>query len=64
MDQLDQQSLEKRVEELERQMAELRHHSDARSRHPLETFGTVPDDGVTRDAERLGSAYRKRQKKC
>ncbi len=30
----------------------------------LGTFGTMPDDEVSREAERLGRAYRERQPKC
>jgi hypothetical protein len=58
------QTLEKRVEELERKIAEL-------SAQVLElriprkdwprTVGSMPDDEVTREAERLGREYRNQQ---
>ena len=58
------QTLENRVEELERKFSELaaqvldlkRRKKDWRS-----TFGTLEDDEITREAERLGRDYRKQQ---
>jgi len=58
------QTLENRVEELERKFSELaaqvldlkRRKKDWRS-----TFGTLEDDEITREAERLGRDYREQQ---
>lgn len=58
------QMLEKRVEELERQFAELRAQVlDLKQRNKdwRSTVGTLEDDEVTREAERLGREYRKQQ---
>ena len=58
------QTLEKRVEELERKVAEL---SEAILQlRPLKkdwhrTVGCMPDDEITREAARLGREYRKQQ---
>ena len=57
-------TLENRVEKLERKFSELaaqvldlkRRKKDWRS-----TFGTLEDDELTREAERLGREYRKQQ---
>jgi len=58
------QTLERRVEELERKLSELsaqvldlrRRKKDWRS-----TLGTLEDDAIARDAEQLGREYRKQQ---
>jgi hypothetical protein len=58
------QTLEKRVEELERQFSELSEQllnmpqlrKDWRS-----TVGTLEDDDLAREAERLGREYRQQQ---
>ena len=58
------QTLEKRVEELERKIAELSTQV-LELRMPRKdwrlTVGSMPDDEVTREAERLGREYRKQQ---
>jgi prefoldin subunit 5 len=58
------QTLEKRVEELERQFTELRAQVldlTQRKKDWRSTVGTLEDDEVTREAERLGREYRKQQ---
>ncbi len=58
------QMLEKRVEELERQFTELRSQVldlKQRKKDWRSTVGTLEDDEVTREAERLGREYRKQQ---
>ncbi len=58
------QTLEKRVEDLERQVAELSAQVlDLRPRKKdwRLTVGSVEDDEMTREAERLGREYRKQQ---
>ena len=58
------QTIESRVEDLERRYSELaaqvldlkRRKKDWRS-----TFGTLENDDMTREAERLGREYRKQQ---
>jgi hypothetical protein len=58
------QTMEQRVEELERRISELTKqvlnlrpaNKDWRS-----TVGSMPDDEMTREAERLGREYRKQQ---
>ena len=58
--------LQERMRVLEAEVALLKQPADGRP-HPrayLKTFGTMPDNEATRDAERLGRAYRKRQPKC
>ena len=58
------QMLEKRVEELERQFTELRSQVldlKQRKKDWRSTVGTLEDDEVTREAERLGLEYRKQQ---
>lgn len=66
MDQLEQQSLEKRVEELERQMAELRSMSGQSQPHKdwRRRIGKFRDDPGYDEAIRLGRRYRRRQPKC
>ncbi len=58
------QTLEKRVEELEKKIAELSAQV-LDLRPPMKdwrrTVGSMPDDEVTREAERLGREYRKQQ---
>ena len=58
------QTLEERVEELERKIAEL-NTQVLELRMPRKdwrlTVGSMPDDEVTREAERLGRKYRKQQ---
>jgi hypothetical protein len=51
-------ALEKRVEEL------AENHESAAPKRYMKSFGMISDDEVTRDAERLGRAYRRRQPKC
>ncbi len=58
------QTFEKRVEELERKVAELSAQVlDLRpSRKDWHrTIGSLPDDEITREAERLGREYRQQQ---
>ena len=58
------QTLEKRVEELEKKVAEL--SAEVLRLRPIKkdwrrTVGCMPDDEITREAERLGREYRKQQ---
>jgi hypothetical protein len=58
------QTLEKRVDELEKKMAEL--SAEVLELRPLKrdwraTVGSLPDDELTREAERLGREYRQQQ---
>jgi len=58
------QTLEKRVEELERKLAES--SEEILQLRPLKkdwrrTVGCMPDDEITREAARLGREYRKQQ---
>jgi len=58
------QTLEKRVECLEKEFSELRAQIlDLRQRKKdwHSTVGTLEDDEITRDAERLGREYRQQQ---
>jgi hypothetical protein len=58
------QTLEKRVEELERKVAELSARAlDLRPSHKdwRRTVGSVTDDEMAREAERLGREYRQQQ---
>ena len=58
------QTLEKRVDELEKKYAELSAKVlDLRSREKdwRRTVGSLPDDELTQEAERLGREYRKQQ---
>ena len=58
------QTLEKRVEELEREFSDLRAQMlDLRRRKQnwRSTVGTLENDEMTREAERLGREYRKEQ---
>ena len=57
-------TLEQRVEELEKKVAEL--SAQVLSLRPLKkdwrrTVGSMEDDEITRDAERLGREYRQQQ---
>jgi hypothetical protein len=57
-----------RVADLEREVASLKRivalFVKDSNRKMLGTFGSIPDDEVSRDAERLGREYRERQPKC
>lgn len=58
------QTLEKRVEELEKKVAEL--STQVLGLRPprkdwRKTVGSLPDDELTREAERLGREYRQQQ---
>jgi hypothetical protein len=56
--------LEKRVEELEKKVAELSAQVlglQPRLKDWRRTFGTLPNDEITREAERLGRKYRQQQ---
>ena len=58
------QTLEKRVEELEQKVARL--SAEVLRLHPprkdwRRTVGSMPDDELTREAERLGREYRQQQ---
>jgi len=58
------QTLEERVEYLEKEFAELRAqilNLKERKKDWRSTFGTLEDDEITRDAERLGREYREQQ---
>jgi hypothetical protein len=57
--------LRDRVVALENEVADLKAQpkSTSGAREYLKSFGTVPDDETTRDAERLGRNYRRRQPK-
>ena len=55
--------LAERVARLEREVAALKGDNGA-SRRYMRSFGVMPDDTVSREAVRLGAAYRKRQPKC
>jgi hypothetical protein len=54
------QTLEKRVDTLEKRVRELAAAVDAKpsKKDWLATVGTWPDDQISRDAERLGREYR------
>ncbi len=58
------QTLEKRVENLEKEFSEFRAQM-LNLRQPgkdwRSTFGTLEDDEITREAERLGREYRQQQ---
>ena len=58
------QTLEQRVEELERRISELT--EQVLNLRPVKkdwrrTVGSMPEDEMTREAERLGREYRKQQ---
>ena len=58
------QTLEKRVEELEKKVSDLT--AQVLELRPCKkdwrrTVGSMPDDEITREAERLGREYRKQQ---
>jgi hypothetical protein len=58
------QTLEKRVECLEKEFSELRAqvlNLGQRKKDWRSTFGTLEDDEITREAERLGREYRDQQ---
>ena len=57
------QTLEKRVEELEKQVAELTGNPSlaARKKNPSRTFGIFQDDPDFEEAVRLGRDYREQQ---
>jgi len=58
------QTLEKRVEYLENEFSELRVqilNLRQRKKDWRSTVGTLEDDEITRDAERLGREYRQQQ---
>ena len=57
------QTLEKRVEELERKVAELgaKPSLPARKKDPWRTFGIFQDDPDFQEAVRLGREYREQQ---
>jgi hypothetical protein len=58
--------LQERMHVLEAEVTLLKQQVDGQP-HPrayLKTFGMMPDNEATREAERLGRAYRKRQPKC
>ena len=58
-------ALAERVRVLERAMAAITAgHSEPSPRDYFNTSGTMPDDEATRDAERRGRAWRRRQGKC
>jgi len=58
------QALEQRVEQLEKSIYELQEQV-LRLQHPRKdwraTVGSLPDDDLSRDAERLGREYRQQQ---
>ncbi len=58
------ETLEQRVEDLERQVADLSEQV-LNLRRPKKdwwrTVGSIPDDEITREAERLGRDYRNQQ---
>ena len=57
-----------RVETLERELSVLKARfamlTRVRNAAMLDTFGAIPDDEMSREAERLGREYRDRQPKC
>jgi prefoldin subunit 5 len=58
------QTLEKRVECLEKEFSELRAQMlnlRQRKKDWRSTFGTLEDDEITREAEKLGREYREQQ---
>jgi archaellum component FlaC len=58
------QTLEQRVQELEKQVAELRAKVlglRSLKKDWRRTVGSMPDDELTREAERLGREYRQQQ---
>ncbi len=63
-------TLEKRVEKLEQELAEVKTElaqSRSKLRRPKDwtkTFGMFKDDPIYDEILRLGAAYRKRQPKC
>ncbi len=63
---MDNQSLEKRVAELEKELSELREEvRKPRDRNAwLKSLGRFQDDPIFDEAMRLGRAYRRRQPKC
>ena len=55
------QTLEERVEELEKQVAQLRHNSAGRAKDPWRTYGAFKDDPEFEEAVRRGREYRDQQ---
>ena len=57
------QTLEKRVEELEKKVAELsgKQHLSPRKKNPWRTFGIFKDDPDFQEVVRLGREYREQQ---
>ncbi len=58
--------LAERIVRLESELEELKSSVFARDANAkmLATFGSMPDDEISRNAERLGCAWRERQAKC
>ena len=63
-------TLEKRVEKLEQELAELKSEiaqsrgTPRRQKDWTRTFGMFKDDPIYDEIVRLGAAYRRRQPKC
>ena len=63
-------TLEKRVEKLEQELAEVKselaqsHGTSRRLKDWTKTFGKFKDDPIYDEILRLGAAYRRRQPKC
>jgi hypothetical protein len=57
------QTLEKRVEKLEKKVAELsgKPNLPTRTKNPWQTFGVLKDDPAFEEAVRLGREYREQQ---
>jgi len=58
------QTLEQRIEDLEKRVAELSAQIlglEPRAKDWQSTFQSLPDDELTREAERLGREYRQQQ---
>jgi hypothetical protein len=60
--------LEARVASLENELASIKASVGflmrASNKKMLDTFGSMPDNEASREAERLGREYRNRQPKC